>query len=508
MNLFVLILTIVLPLMGGVALLLHRRRQERRQSAMSEVCRQHVYLFRGGHLSESAVQSSRASLERMLQRHQFDRVESSIRPGKQFAVQVRALSEIDTDAARCILERQFDRRLSDDALEQAWYRLDLACGLRRMNRLQSLPVLVRAAAGADAPLIHFLAAEVVCFDSFSDFLKDVQIPLGRLALLVLWRALRGLRCGVEPRFIARSRLGDVVELLWGHRLDGFDPLAVRFFAEVQRFLERVHHALRWFGDDIAAREEFTDQVVRIAPLADALDDYLSEAAQELLESLPDVALHEQSDVLLALIELRADTASIVIPMLESNRVAAPELAIDSLAFSRGEFVGQWLCRRHDSASRNRAGKDESKRAVLRALRRHPSPEAERLLLKACASRDRRMALRGIGGLGWWAPVRGSEVLDRLRRGRFDLSPDVRIASESALARLGERQALRWFRQQLAGEQSDPIHQVIQTIADEGIALLWPDLDCLADAEDTNIAYHASEALEQLRENFSQSAQSK
>ena len=37
------------------------------------------------------------------------------------------------------------------------------------------------------------------------------------------------------------------------------------------------------------------------------------------------------------------------------------------------------------------------------------------------------------------------------------------------------------------------------MAAEGLTLLWPDLDRLADAEDPDIAIHAREALERLSE---------
>jgi hypothetical protein len=97
------------------------------------------------------------------------------------------------------------------------------------------------------------------------------------------------------------------------------------------------------------------------------------------------------------------------------------------------------------------------------------------------------------------------VLACLKEARFDRSTAVQNAAHAALARLGERQAMRWFRQQLAGDSPEPIHRVIQLIAEEGILLLWPDLDSLTDAEDTDIAFHACEALEQLNENLSTSA---
>jgi len=42
------------------------------------------------------------------------------------------------------------------------------------------------------------------------------------------------------------------------------------------------------------------------------------------------------------------------------------------------------------------------------------------------------------------------------------------------------------------------------VALEGLTLLWPDLDRLADAEDADIAHHAREALERLGEELERS----
>ena len=116
-----------------------------------------------------------------------------------------------------------------------------------------------------------------------------------------------------------------------------------------------------------------------------------------------------------------------------------------------------------------------------------------------------MRAAALGSLGWWVPVNHDAVLTRLKEARSDRMPAVQNAAQAALARLGERQALRWFRQQLAGDSPEPIHRVIQLVAEEGILLLWPDLDTLADAEDGDIAFHACEALEQMREGLSVSA---
>jgi hypothetical protein len=81
-----------------------------------------------------------------------------------------------------------------------------------------------------------------------------------------------------------------------------------------------------------------------------------------------------------------------------------------------------------------------------------------------------------------------------------VSADVRLAAQAALARLGERRALHWFRQTLAGEMdAPPTPEAIRRISTEGLTWLWPDLDQLADSDDVEVAHHAREALEQLRE---------
>ena len=93
------------------------------------------------------------------------------------------------------------------------------------------------------------------------------------------------------------------------------------------------------------------------------------------------------------------------------------------------------------------------------------------------------------------------VLLTLQDARRDPNPDVRQAARAALARLGERQALQWFRQTLTSEDPQRVHEAIQAVAVEGLTLLWPDLDRLADAEDPDVAQHAREALERLCEDM-------
>lgn len=95
----------------------------------------------------------------------------------------------------------------------------------------------------------------------------------------------------------------------------------------------------------------------------------------------------------------------------------------------------------------------------------------------------------------------NDVCLTLQDARRDSNPEVRQAARAALARLGERQALLWYRQTLGSEDTQRVFETIQSIANEGLTLLWPDLDRLADAEHSDVAHHAREALERMGEDL-------
>src|SRR5438552_7957835 len=225
----VVILAILLPLLMAACFLLgrHLQRCQQFQDELSPVSRQHIDLFQGGQLSEAAVESTKARFRDLLERGDVAAIESSLRAGMQYVVQVRALAELGTEDAGRILERQLHRRLTDDQIEQAWYWIDLANGLRALNRAQSLPHLLRCAeAAGDIPLGHFFAAETICFLGFGGYLRQPGTTLGRAALRVFHRALEGLRFGVQPGVVPEARVGEMVEGLWDARPEEVDPLAV------------------------------------------------------------------------------------------------------------------------------------------------------------------------------------------------------------------------------------------------------------------------------------------
>jgi HEAT repeat protein len=513
-----LVLAVLMPMLLAGAFLLGRHLQRRREegSELSAVTRQHIELFQGGQVSPRALEAAKNRLRDLLDRGQIEAVEASLRPGLQFVVQVRALAEIGTEEAGQILERQLHRRLTSDVIEQSWYWIDLANGLRGLSRDQSLPALLRCAEQAgDSPLGHFFAAETVCFLGFAGYVQQADPALRQAALRVLHRALEGMRCGVQPQVFTEARLGEVIEALWDNRPETVEPLIVRVFAEALRLLGRAGHAEAAFSEERAEQEAFTWQMSRLASLEPVLTDYLSEAPAYLTRALVGAAPRDQRDILFALHDLRADAAEVLLPLLVVPGFPHAELGVHVLTWSKDPRVGpalrSWVDHRLNRRRRARATRravpprrpsvpaDLPYAAILRALRGHGSPETEEFLLLASCDGDPTYRAAALSSLGWWEPFQRGRVLARLQEARRDPSPEVRQMSRAALARLGERQALQWYRQQLGGEDSQRVHEAVQFVANEGLVLLWADLDRLADSENADIAYHAREALERLRE---------
>ena len=498
MERFALIVTVLSIAVLAIAAA-RRTRRRGRSAPLPDVIQQHIDLFQGDPLSDSAVRVARITLEQMLENGETAGVEARMRPGTGFAVNVRALVEIGSKEAGDVLERQVQRRIGTDPVEQSWYLLDLAHGLRMMDRGACLPALLRRVSAEGLPLAHLLAAEIVCFSGFIRALRRPETPHGRCALRVLHQALIGLRSGVQPQVVVLGQLGEAVETVWARRHDDTDPLVVRVFVEAMRLLRRADHAARSFTDE-SEREAYLTQTGILQDLAEPMAEYLDDVRGALLGSLEGEPRERHADWLRALTDLRADTAAVVLPLLDANQLAVPDLAVESLASSGDDRVGPWLCQW--ARGRGRKTQPACYSSVLKTLRHYPSEEAEHVLVKALADGSPSVRCAALGSLGWWEPVRRPEAVAAMRSARHDRHADVRRAAEAAFARLGERQALQWFRLQFTGENSEPIHHAIQVTADEGLVLLWPDLDRLADAEDGDVAYHACEALEQLRESLS------
>jgi len=434
----------------------------------------------------------------------------------QYVVQVRALAELGTEDAGQILERQLHRRLTDDQIEQSWYWIDLANGLRSLNRSQSLPHLLRCAELAgDIPLGHFFAAETICFLGFAGYLRQNDSPLGRSALRVLHRALEGLRCGVQPVVVAEARVGEMIETLWDHRQAEVDPLITRVFLEALRLLRRAPHAEAMLATETSEVEAFSWQISRLAALEAVLTDYIEESPRQLCQQLPQASPGEHRDMLLALADLKCEAGTVVLPLLTIPRYPHADLALEVLTWSMDPRVApilrQWvldrlpLLRRAQKRRRSLSPRRPSVppelpyRAILRALRGHGSRHTENFLILAARDWDPIYRAAAVSSMGWWEPIQRADVLMTLQDAKRDPNPEVRQAARASLARLGERQALQWFRQALTSEDSGKAHEGIQLVAAESLTLLWPDLDRLADSEDPDLAHHAREALERLCE---------
>ena len=461
------------------------------------------------------MEAVKVRFRELLERGEVEAVEASLRPGMQYVVQVRALSELGTEDAGRILERQLDRRLTEDQIEQSWYWIDLANGLRSLNRSQSLPYLLRRAeAAGENPLGHFFAAEAVCFLGFLGYLRQTETPLGRAALRLLHRALEGLRHGVPPQVVIEGRLGELVENLWDHR-PRFDPLAVRVFHEALRLRRRAPHGEHVLAGEISEMEAFRWQMSRLAALEPLLGEYLTDVQADLRRALSRSDSALQRDIIQALLDLRMEAGEEILAVLSQGRFPHAALAVEALAWSRhaevAPFLRNWVTQRLPLTRRTLRRQAQPPRrpsvpvefpyeAILHALRGHPSTETEGLLLLAAHDWDPLYRTAAFSSLGWFEPYRQAEVLLHLQEGRRDPNPDAQTA-RAALARLGERQALQWFRQGLNAADLQRVHETIQLISQEGLILLWPDLDRLADADDLDVAHHAREALERLSEDL-------
>ena len=288
------------------------------------------------------------------------------------------------------------------------------------------------------PLGHFFAAETVCFLGFTGYLRQPQTPLGRAALRVLLRALEGLRFGVPAGGgRPRRRLGELVEALWDHRGDEVDPLAVRIFREALRLLRRAPHLARSLAGEAAEQEAFDWQVSRLAALEPALTRLPARGRRRRCASCwRSAAGGAARDVLLALADLRAEAADAVLPLLATAGLPAPGAGAGgagvvarparrrrccaSGCWRRVPMVRRAQSRRAAPPAAAAVGRPTCRTAaILRALRGHPSPQTEALLLLAARDWDPTYRAAAVSSLGWWEPMQRPDVLLTLQDARRD-----------------------------------------------------------------------------------------
>jgi hypothetical protein len=475
-------------------------RSKRDPSVLSDVSRQHLELFQGAQFSELALARTKRRFRALLNRGDVLRIESSLIPGTAFAVQVRALADIGSEAAGKILERQLRRRLSTDSTEQEWYWLDLANSLRTLNRRSSLPLLIRCTIHANLPLGYFLAAEVVCFRGFRRLIRQSNPD----AIEVLRRAFEGLRFGVPPHVFAAAKLANLVQIVLQQRNAATLPALSRL----------CHAALRWGRLAPKARRllqptehrAFARQMRILGSIMPKLEFTLTDAKKSLVE-----ALHQALPcVLQALAELGVECGEKVIRLIESKQLPWTPETVAILAESCSEKVGRRLIeevfRRHRRLrwlgwlkNKNDVECDiQLIQCLIAALQQHEQLYNQDLLVALCGSSDRRIRCAALGGLGYLQVVstKSQRLLSCALR---DSNLDVSMTAAAALARLGEWRSLQSLRSRLASENPETVHTTIDWIARFEVTLLWPELSILVAGTNPEIAFHAAEALATIDE---------
>ncbi len=496
-------LVFILVAVGGLVWLACRRPRPRRwllprravpRAPVAAVDRQHQHLRAGGLLGETACEQTKTHFRELLAAGRADEIERELRPGLDFAVQVRALTEIGTPDAAGVLERQLNRPLCADPVEQSWYWVDVAAGLRRLNRSEALTAVLRCADDATGlPPGAVLAAEAVAFANFPAAIKHPAT--GRAALRALVTTARAAREGViDLTATVRAGLGDTLADVSAKAETGADPWLAEAVIEAERVFRRFGHWAGLLPADVKALAE--RQAMRLWATGERRLAWLAGAADRLLSRFATSGSDEQGAILRCLFELRADVTPLF-PHLPDLRAAWWADAIRALRWSKSAAAGPvlaGLATRLARKVRNHA----RAAVVLTALRGHACHESERALLRA-ASAPHPVRPAVVGALGWWPPYDPDRVVRALRIARTDPDPDTRRAAGAALARLGERAAITEVAAGLYSEEAAIRIETTARIAAEELTWLWPDLETAAASDDPDTALAAGEALEQLRE---------
>ena len=393
------VVPVLLLTLGAAAVLFGSRRHRPRRphsaasasTSASPVAFQHLQLFQGGLLSQASLDAAKAELQAKLRQGGPAAAETCLRPGLEFVINVRALTAIGTDDAGRILERQVSRQISSDPVEQSWYWIDLAGALRELNRVESLPLLLRCGERAlEGPLGHLFAAEMTAFPQFADYLTDPISLAGRTALRVLRTAMEGIRRGYVPvTLYAEAQIGELVRRLTESCPDHADPLLARVFLESLRHARRSYAASPELREDPIRRQAVRWQASQLRDAEPVLREYLHDIGGDLSHMLPRCSPREQVEILEAIDELHADAGDVLAGMLVEPNLACRDTALKCLQWSSSMEAACLLWNRARQAmdgkpSRSswwrwhRTARDAAASevlAILRALRGHPGEES-------------------------------------------------------------------------------------------------------------------------------------
>jgi hypothetical protein len=467
------------------------------RATVAAVDRQHRHLQAGGLLGETVCEKTKTRFRELLATGRADQVEDELRPGLAFAAQVRALTELGSPDAVRVLERQLTRPLTGDPVEQAWYWVDVAAGLRVLRRTEALSAVLHCAdAAAGLPPGAMLAAEAVAFPNFHAALKQPASLVGRMALRALVATSRAARDGLlDTASVVRTGLGDVLAEAAARADADADPWHTMAVIEAERVFRRLGHWARVLPTEV--RELAERQAMRLWATADRRGAWLTGAADRLLARFTAAGGEEQGAILRCLSELRADVTRLF-PHLPDRRSPWWSDAVRALRWSKSPVVGPVLAGQANRFAR-KARNHGRAATVLTALRGHACYETERALLRVAVATNPALRHAAVASLGWWPPYDPDRVVRTLRVARTDTDTEIRRAAVAALARLGERAALAEVVAGLHSEEPPIRADTAARIAAEELTWLWPDLETAAAADDADTALAAGEALERLRE---------
>jgi hypothetical protein len=466
---------------------------------VSPVERQHRHLAAGGQLGHDLVEATAQHFRELIQAGLIPQIEREIRPGTHFAVQIQALTELGTTEAVYLLDRLLSRSLTSDPVEQSWYWVDLAAGLRRLGATESLPSVLKCMQAAiELPAGVLLAAEAVAFPNFSSLLATPSTKSAQLAMAALALVARGCRLGtIEPGCMISAGLGELLNAV----TECVPPTPNAWFCtavlEAERLSKRLEHWRAFFSSTEAHQAEL--QSKRLNAVRLRRHQWLHTAKDQLLTCFSDASDDEQRNVLRFLYDLRAETADLF-PVLPNYRISCWCEAIRCLTWSRSRRIGSMLTLQAQTWLKSSSHRGHLT-LLLAALRGHPSPSAESVLLAGTTSTRPEVRRSALSSLGWWDPYSPEAVISRLRQCHLDADPQTRQAAVAALARLGDRTAFEELRSGLSSEEASIRTATARLIAQEELSWLWPDLECMTSCDDPIVAWTAYEALEQLREHL-------
>ncbi len=473
------------------------RRTVSRLPATVAVDRQHQHLASGGRVGETAVAEVSVHLAKVLREGGGAQVERELRPGVGYAVQVRALTHVGTPEAGHVLERQLDRSITRDPVEQAWYWADIAAGLRQLGHAPALPAVLRCFdAAATLPAGTVLASEAVAFPNFPTTLQNLSSPLGQSATRAIVAVSRGCRhLTLDIATVFKAGFSDLLATLSETAPPLPDPDLTNAMAEVERIFRRTMHWARLVPKE--SRPLMERAGMQLFRTAGRRMNWLAKAPAQLMARFPIASNDEQVALLRCLYTFRTDVSSLF-PLLPDHHVLWWKDAIRCLTWSRSPAMGYILAGHASRWMKSRRNCDRAA-VLLSTLRGLPGKEPERVLLDAISCAEPTNRLAATSALGWWPPYDAAAVTTTLKALRVDRNEATRTAAVAALARLGERAALDQIQAELHAEESGIRVSAVLRVASEELSWFWPELHHLAESDQPETALAAVEASERLRE---------